>query len=91
MHVKRYTDTRLDILEGVAFVEQIFSGLNITAAREYVKIRDEWLCFVKNNNATTEAALEDYFGCLLAGITSDGILMLPRTGRGYCHTIPLDA
>ncbi len=92
VHSKRYADDRIDILQGIAFVESVIEGLHVTAELEYKNVRNEWLKFVKGSNAATRAFLQDYFEYLLTRIAKDGVLILPRTGKGqHGCAIPLDA
>lgn len=92
VHLKRYSDMRIDILHGLVFVENLMDGLHVTAELEYKNVQTEWLKFAKERNAEIQIFLQHYFECLLAGISKDGILILPRTGRGqHSHAVPLDA
>lgn len=90
VHSKRYEDKRIDILQGLAFVESLVDDLHVTTELEYKNVQNEWLKFAKGRNTTIRAFLQYYFEYLLAGISEDGVLILPRTGRGqHGHTIPL--
>lgn len=91
VHSKRYVDDRIDILQGMTFIESVIEGLHVKGEFEYRNVRNEWLEFVKGSNAATRAFIQDYFEYLLARITKDGVLILPRTGKGqHGHRIPLD-
>jgi hypothetical protein len=62
------------------------------AELEYKNVRNEWLKFVKGSNAATRAFLQDYFEYLLTRIAKDGVLIIPRAGKGqHGCAISLDA
>ncbi len=83
VHVRRLEDKRIDLLRGAAFVEHLVEGIRIDTARKYKTIQAEWHASIKRNNVIAREFLEGYFECLLVGITQDGFLILPRTGKGH--------
>lgn len=82
VHEKRFEDQRIDYLQGVAYVEHLVDLVRVKAAQDYRTIKAEWLASIKRSNATARSFLQGYFDQLLAAISTDGVLTLPRTGKG---------
>jgi len=91
VHESRFEDKRIGFLQGVAFVQHLIEGLEVTATRHYKRVHTEWHEQIKANNMVTVGLLEDYFGALLSAVSEQGHLILPRTGKGPARSVPLDA
>lgn len=90
VHQSRFEDRRLGFLQGVAYVQHLIEGLEVTAARHYKHVQTEWHEQIRTNNLKILGLLEDYFGGLLSVVFKEGHLVLPRTGKGSVRSIPID-
>ena len=92
VHVKRYSDERLEILSGITYIGELAESFHINATAHCKTVQREWQKTIKSNRAATLGLVNSYFSHLLSAITKDGLLFLPRTGREpHGPTIALDA
>jgi hypothetical protein len=91
VHESRYEDRRLGFLQGVAYVQHLVEGLEVTATRHYKRVQAGWHEQIKANNLKTLGLLESYFAALFSAVSQQGRLILPRTGKGPTRSIPIDA
>ena len=92
VHSVRFRDRRLDLIAGISLIGDLAIQLGLNADDKYAEVQSEWQQRMLKINSGVSKLISDYFTIVLAAITIDRQIVLPRMGRNTTpRTIPLDA